>query len=149
MIKACVMPEQGYEQYRFLAFVCENDAYPALDMLAYQRRSIPVSIRVIPVRCLGAVNVAFIKDAMSKGFDGILLLGCKFGENYQCHFIKGSELANRRMENVQETLQQLALEMERVTIDTVAIDEIDKIINKTNEFVELIKSYGENPFKGW
>jgi quinone-modifying oxidoreductase subunit QmoB len=86
---------------------------------------------------------------MSKGFDGILLLGCKFGENYQCHFIKGSELANRRMENVQETLQQLALEMERVTIDTVAIDEIDKVINKTNEFVELIKSYGENPFKGW
>lgn len=149
MIKACVMPEQGYEQYRFLAFVCENDAYPALDMLAYQRKSMPVSIRVIPVRCLGAVNVAFIKDAMSKGFDGILLLGCKFGENYQCHFIKGSELANRRMENVQETLQQLALEMERVTIDTVAIDEIDKIINKTNEFVELIKSYGENPFKGW
>jgi quinone-modifying oxidoreductase subunit QmoB len=39
--------------------------------------------------------------------------------------------------------------MERVTIDTVAIDEIDMVINKTNEFVELIKSYGENPFKGW
>ncbi len=149
MIKATEMPEQGYEQYRFMAFVCENDAYPALDMLAYKRGSIPVSFRVIPVRCLGAVNVAFVKDAMSKGYDGILLLGCKYGENYQCHFIKGSELANRRMENVQETLQQLALEMERVTIDTVAIDELDKLANKMAEFAETIKSYGENPFKGW
>ncbi|MCS7150603.1 MAG: hydrogenase iron-sulfur subunit [Caldimicrobium sp.] len=149
MIKATEMPEQGYEQYRFVAFVCENDAYPALDMLAYKRMSIPVSIRVIPVRCLGAVNVSFVKDAMSKGYDGILLLGCKYGENYQCHFIKGSELANRRMENVQETLQQLALEMERVTIDTVAIDELEKITHKCQEFAEIIKSYGENPFKGW
>lgn len=149
MIKATEMPEQGYEQYRYMAFVCENDALPALDMLAYKRMNIPVYFRVIPVRCLGAVNVAFIKDAMSKGYDGILLLGCKYGENYQCHFIKGSELANRRMENVQETLQQLALEMERVTIDTVAIDELEKITAKMQEFAETIKSYGENPFKGW
>lgn len=149
MIKATEMPEQGYEQYRFMAFVCENDAYPALDMLAYKRMNFPVSFRVIPVRCLGAVNVSFIKDAMSKGYDGIILLGCKYGENYQCHFIKGSELANRRMENVQETLQQLALEMERVTIDTVAIDELEKIVEKTKEFEETIKGYGENPFKGW
>lgn len=149
MIKATEMPEQGYEQYRFMAFVCENDALPALDMIAYKRMSIPVGFRIIPVRCLGAVNVSFVKDAMSKGYDGILLLGCKYGENYQCHFIKGSELANRRMENVQETLQQLALEMERVTIDTVAIDELEKIVNKMNEFAETIKTYGENPFKGW
>jgi len=149
MIKATEMPEQGYEQYRMMAFVCENDALPALDMAAYQKKPIPVSFRIIPVRCLGAVNVAFIKDSMSKGYDGILLLGCKYGENYQCHFIKGSELANRRMENVAETLQQLALEQERVTIHTVAIDEVDEAVNKMKEFEEEIKGFGENPFKGW
>ena len=149
MIKATEMPEQGYEQYRLMAFVCENDALPALDVAAYQKKPIPVSFRIIPVRCLGSVNVAFIKDSMSKGYDGIILLGCKYGENYQCHFIKGSELANRRMENVAETLQQLALEQERVTIYTVAIDEVDQAVNKLKEFEEEIKGFGENPFKGW
>jgi len=149
MVKATEMPEQGYGQYRLMAFVCENDALPALDMAANQKKSIPVSFRIIPVRCLGAVNVAFIKDSMSKGFDGILLLGCKYGENYQCHFIKGSELANRRMENVAETLQQLALEQERVTLHTVAIDEVDEAVNKMREFEEEIKGFDENPFKGW
>jgi len=149
MIKACEMPEQGYGLYRLMAFVCENDAFPALDMAAYRRLNIPVSLRIIPVRCLGSVNVAFVKDAMSKGFDGILLLGCKYGENYQCHFIKGSELANRRMENVAETLQQLALEPERVTLNTVAIDEIEGVVEKINEFVSKMKEFEENPFKGW
>ncbi|QJA05836.1 FAD-dependent oxidoreductase [Thermosulfurimonas marina] len=149
MIKACEMPEPDYGLYRVLALVCENDAYPALDMAAYRRINLPVAFRVIPVRCLGAVNVSFVKDAMSKGFDGVLLLGCKFGENYQCHFIKGSELANRRMENVAETLQQLALETERVTMEIVAIDEVEKLPQIMGKFVEFLQEYGESPFKGW
>lgn len=149
MVKATEMPEQGYELYRLMAFVCENDALPALDMAAYQRKSTPVAFRIIPVRCLGSVNVAFVKDSMSKGYDGILLLGCKYGENYQCHFIKGSELSNRRMENVAETLQQLALEPERVTLHTVAIDEIDEALERLKKFADDIKGFGENPFKGW
>ena len=86
---------------------------------------------------------------MSKGFDGVLLMGCKFGETYQCHFIKGSELANRRMENVAETLQQLALETERVKLEIVAIDESERIPKIMDEFVAFLQEYGESPFKGW
>ncbi len=149
MIKACEMPEPDYGLYRVLALVCENDALPAMDMAAYRRLNIPVAIRVIPVRCLGAVNVAFVKDAMSKGFDGVILLGCKYGENYQCHFIKGSELANRRMENVAETLQQLALENERVKLEIIAIDEVDKLPKIMGDFVTMLQEFGESPFKGW
>jgi len=40
------------------------------------------------------MNLVWVADALSKGVDGVLLLGCKYGENYQCHFVKGSELAN-------------------------------------------------------
>ncbi len=149
MIKACEMPEPDYGLYRVLALVCENDALPALDMAAYRRMNLPVAIRVIPVRCLGAVNVSFVKDAMSKGYDGVLLLGCKYGENYQCHFIKGSELANRRMENVAETLQQLALENERVKLEIVAIDEVEKLPKIMGDFVAMLQEFGESPFKGW
>ena len=53
------------------------------------------------------------------------------------------------MENVAETLQQLALEQERVTLHTVAIDEVDEAVNKMREFEEEIKGFDENPFKGW
>ena len=149
MLKACEMPEPDYGLYRIVAFVCENDALPALDMAAYHRANFPLSIRFIPVRCLGAVNVAWVRDAMSGGWDGVLMLGCKYGENYQCHFVKGSELANRRMENVAETLQQLALESERVVLHVVAIDEYDKVPQLLKEFQETMEGIGESPFKGW
>jgi quinone-modifying oxidoreductase subunit QmoB len=106
------------------------------------------NIRVIPVRCLGSVNVVWIADALSKGFDGVLMLGCKYGVDYQCHFIRGSELANKRMENVQEKLKQLVLEPERVKLLTLSIDEYAKLPGIFNEFVEEVREIGPNPYKG-
>ncbi|MEK6682299.1 MAG: hydrogenase iron-sulfur subunit, partial [Nitrospirota bacterium] len=81
--------------------------------------------------------------------DGILLLGCKFGENYQCHFIKGSELADYRLGKVGETLNRLQLEAERVQMLQVSISDYDKLPGMINEFAEKIKEIGANPFKGF
>ena len=61
----------------FVVFVCENDAYPAIDMSGMHRNGLNKLVRFIPVRCLGSVNMVWIKDAMSSGMDGALLLGCK------------------------------------------------------------------------
>jgi quinone-modifying oxidoreductase subunit QmoB len=93
------------------------------------------------------VNIIWIADALSMGYDGIILIGCKYGEDYQCHFIRGSELANKRMENVQEKLKQLALEPERVELHTLSIDEYDKIPEIFNNFAETIDRLGPNPYK--
>jgi quinone-modifying oxidoreductase subunit QmoB len=146
-IKNISMPEEFDEKPRILVFMCENDAMPAFDIAASRRPEISQYIRIIPVRCLGSVNVIWINDALSSGFDGILLLGCKFGEDYQCHFVRGSELADRRMENVSEKLKQLVLEPERVQIHTVALNEYDKIPDILNDFVEEIVDLGANPYK--
>jgi len=148
MIKAISVPEDD-EKLRILAFFCENDAYPALDMAGLNRLKYDASLRVIPVRCLGSVNVVWIADALSRGIDGILLVGCKYGENYQCHFIRGSELANRRMENVKETLQRLMLEPERVKLIEVSITDYNELPEIINGFVEEIKKVGPNPYKGF
>ena len=77
------------------------------------------------------------------------MMGCKSGEDYQCHFIQGSALSGKRMENVQETLNRLALEPERINFMEVAISDSDKIPGMLNEFVETIKKVGLNPFKGF
>ena len=149
MIKSIEVPDDDDDKLRIIAFACENDAYPALDMAAQKGLSWSPLVRIIPVRCLGSVNVAWIKDAMSSGMDGALLLGCKFGDDYQCHFVKGSELAERRMDNVGETLTSLGMETERVKLAQVAIDEYDKVPGIINEFAEEILGLGPNPFKGW
>ncbi len=149
MIKAIEVPDDDDEKLRMVVFACENDAYPCLDMAAAKGYWWSPLVRIIPVRCLGSVNVAWIKDAMSSGMDGALLLGCRFGDDYQCHFVKGSELANRRMENVAETLNSLGMEPERVKLAQVAIDEYDKVPEIINNFVDEVMEMGPNPFKGW
>jgi len=149
MIKAIEVPEEDEEKPRVLVFMCENDAYPALDIAGFQRRQYDASVRVIPLRCLGSLNIVWIADALSRGIDGVMLIGCKYGDDYQCHFTKGSELASRRLENVKETLQRLQLEPERLLLTQLAINEWDKLPDLFDNFVNRIREIGPNPYKGF
>lgn len=149
MIKAINVPEEDEEKPRILVLACENDAYAALDMAGINRMKYNAWVRVIPLRCLGSMNLVWIADTLSKGIDGVLLLGCKHGDDYQCHFIKGSELADIRLSKVSETLNRLALESERVRFETVSIIDYDRLPTLLDEFAETIDEVGPNPFKGW
>ncbi len=149
IIKSIEVPEEDEEKPRIVALVCENDAYAALDMAGIKRNQWSPYVRFIPVRCLGSVNLVWIADALSRGIDGILLMGCRYGDDYQCHFIKGSELANTRLSKVSETLDRLALESERVKFVEVGIADYEKIPEIINEFMETIEEVGPNPYKGW
>jgi quinone-modifying oxidoreductase subunit QmoB len=149
MIKSVEVPEDDDDRLRILVLVCENDAYPALDMSGMKKNGISHMIRFVPVRCLGSVNMAWIRDAMSAGMDGAMLLGCTYGDDYQCHFVKGSEIANKRMENIADTLTTLGLEAERCVSHQVAITDYDKIPQIVNDFVEEVVEMGPNPFKGF
>jgi quinone-modifying oxidoreductase subunit QmoB len=149
MIKAMEVPDEEDEKPRVIAFLCENDALPALDEAAKQGLKWNPWVRVIPVRCLGAVNVVWIADSLSSGIDGILLIGCKKGDDYQCHYIRGSELADYRMSNVQETLDRLTLESERVRTVELARNEFARIPEIFDEFLETIDDVGPNPYKGF
>ncbi len=152
MVKAVKVPStDDYDEppLRILGLVCENDAYPALDIVGLNRLNYSADVRLIPVRCLGSVNVIWIKDALSQGMDGVFLLGCKHGDDYQCHFVKGSELAEIRIKKIGEALASLALENERVAQYQVAIDEYDRIPKIIDDFVDQIEELGPNPFKGF
>ena len=149
MIKAVEIPDEFEEKPRLLGLLCENDAYPALDTAGLRRIRHSAFIRFIPVRCLGSINVVWIADALSCGYDGILLVGCKSGENYQCHFIRGSELMETRSGNIQDKLKQLALEEERVRLEQLSIAEFDRLPEIIDEFAEQIDEIGMNPFKGF
>jgi quinone-modifying oxidoreductase subunit QmoB len=144
MFKAMDIPDEGL---RLIALVCENDAYPALDAAAIKREKWSNAIRFIPVRCLGNLNLAWIADALSVGIDGMALIGCKFGENYQCHFIKGSEIAEERLGKLQETLGRLQLEPERVELIQLSIQDYDKLPAILGEYVEKLEEMEPNPFK--
>ncbi|MCF6249261.1 MAG: hydrogenase iron-sulfur subunit, partial [Desulfobacula sp.] len=151
-VKAIGVPsEDDYDEppFRFLALICENDAFPALDMVGMNRMDYSPNVRFIPIRCLGSMNTIWIKDALAQGMDGVIVIGCKHGDDYQCHFVKGSELAEVRVGKIGDALTSLALEEERVAFAEVAIDEYDKLPGIINAFVEEVEDLGPNPFKGF
>jgi len=148
MIQAVEVPDEYDEKPRVLVLACENDAIPALDLAGQHRLTYTPYVRVIPVRCLGSVNLAWVREAISSGYDGVILIGCRYGDDYQCHFIKGSELAEVRGENIREKLEQMAMETERVEFHQLQISEYKRLPEIFNKFMEVIEEYGMNPFKG-
>jgi quinone-modifying oxidoreductase subunit QmoB len=149
MIKAMSVPEDYEEKPRILALMCENDAVPALEAAAAKGATWNPWVRIIPVRCLGSMNIIWLAEALSKGIDGVILIGCPYGDDYQCHYVRGSELANTRLDNVGETLQRLALEPERIKLVELSHDEYDRIPAIFDEFAEELDDMGPNPLKGF
>jgi quinone-modifying oxidoreductase subunit QmoB len=94
------------------------------------------------------MNSVWVSEAVSAGYDGVILIGCKYGEDYQCHFIKGSELANTRSDNIREKLQQMAMENERIELHQLQISEYERLPEIFEKFMEVIEECGLNPFKG-
>jgi len=148
-IKSLDMPDEFSERPRILLLACENDAYPALDMAGLSRTVYSAFVRAIPVRCLGSINAIWITDALNGGWDGVMMMGCKRGDDYQCHFVKGSELAHYRMSKIDDTLKGMGLETERVASYEVAITDNQKVAALINEYAAKIKEIGMSPMKGF
>ena len=146
-IKNVDIPDEFDEKPRILVLACENDAYPALDMAAQNRLEYSAFARIIPVRCLGSVNTIWLTDALNSGYDGIILMGCQKGDDYQCHFVKGSEIAHIRMSKIADTLQTLNLEEERVATYEVAITDVERTTQLINDMAETVEKIGMSPFK--
>jgi quinone-modifying oxidoreductase subunit QmoB len=149
IIKSINVPDEYDEKPRLFVFACENDAYPALDMVGLRRMTYNAWVRVIPLRCLGSLNLVWIADSLSKGIDGVFLIGCRHGDEYQCHFIKGSELGEIRLSKVKETLDRLRLESDRVRFEMVSIADYHKLPAMLDEFAERLVEVGPNPYKGY
>jgi quinone-modifying oxidoreductase subunit QmoB len=146
-IRHCDIPDEFAGKPRILVLACENDAYPALDMAAMNGEEISPWARVIPVRCLGSVNVSWVTDAMNSGYDGVVLMGCRKDDDYQCHFVRGSAMANERMSKVGDTLRTLKLEPERVAVHDVAITDLKRAPRLIKDMADTVGKIGMSPFK--
>ncbi|WP_131111963.1 hydrogenase iron-sulfur subunit [Sulfuricystis thermophila] len=148
-VKAVEVPDEDEEKPRILILACENDAYPAIDMAGMQRHTYSAFVRVIPVRCLGSVNTIWITDALNSGYDGVMMMGCQKGENYQCHFVKGSEMAYYRLGKVGDTMKGMGLEPERMQTYEIAITDGARVAKLINDYVAQLNELGPSPMKGF
>ncbi len=94
--------------------------------------------------CSGMVSPDLMIRALSKGADGVIVLGCHLGE---CHYMEGNFNAAKRVAMVRKLLAFSGIDPERLRVEWVSSAEAPKFVQVITEFSEKIKALGPSPLR--
>ena len=134
---------EGFEP-RIIAFLCNWCTYTGADLAGTSRLQYPPNIRIIRLMCSGALDPVYVAKALLEGADGVLIGGCHPGD---CHYQSGNYKARRRVAILNEILDQMGLEKERVWLRWISASEGQYFADTVTEMVAAIKDMGPNPAK--
>lgn len=137
------MSEDNFEPL-IIGFCCNWCSYAGADLAGVSRIQYPPNLRIIRVMCSGMVHPNLVIDALTKGADGVLILGCHPGD---CHYKEGNLRAEKRAEAIKLMLQDFGIEEERFKLEWVSASEGPRFAQVVTEFTEKIKELGPNPFR--
>ena len=99
-------------------------------------------MKVVKLPCSSMVKDVFLLRAFEAGSDGVLVLVCPEG---QCRYLEGNIRARKRVEWVQNLLDEIGLNGKRLSICNISFgdeDETAQIIKKT---IKDLEEFGPNP----
>jgi F420-non-reducing hydrogenase iron-sulfur subunit len=99
----------------------------------------PPDIRIIRVMCTGRVDPAWVADAFVNGADGVMVIGCHFGD---CHYISGNHMAKHKLDMTGEILAHARLNPKRLQFRNLSSAEGARFAQYSTEFVEEIREMG-------
>ena len=94
--------------------------------------------------CSGMVSPDLILRALSKGADGVLVIGCHLGE---CHYLEGNYSASKRVAVLKKLLAFAGIDPARLRVDWLSSAEAPTFVRVATEFSEQIKALGPSPLK--
>jgi F420-non-reducing hydrogenase iron-sulfur subunit len=124
---------------KILAFLCNWCSYAGADLAGVSRIQYSPDIRVIRVMCSGRVDPIFIIKAFLEKIDGIMVLGCHFGD---CHYLNGNYNAEKRIIATRKLLSFSRVEQQRLYLDWVSAAEGERFAALVNDFIKQIKEMG-------
>ena len=136
-------PKESKEfEPRIVGFLCNWCSYAGADLAGTSRIQYPPNVRIIRVMCSGAVDSMYILRALMEGADGVFIGGCHPGD---CHYIDGNYKARRRIVLLQDILETLGIEKERVWLRWISASEGQKFADTMTEMTQAIKKLGPSP----
>ncbi len=124
---------------RILGFLCNWCSYAGADLAGVSRLQYPATIRIIRVMCSARVEPRFVLRALMNGLDGVLVLGCHFGD---CHYISGNYRCKYRMETVKELLTIVGINPERLHVGWVSAAEGQQFAQTVASFTDQLMAIG-------
>ena len=104
----------------------------------------PTNVKIIKVPCSGRVAIIHMLKALEEGADGVIVAGCLEGD---CHYQSGNLRAKKRVIYVQEILEKIGMEPERVAMYNLSAGEGPRFAELAREMTEKVKELGSSPIK--
>ncbi|HDZ91032.1 MAG: hypothetical protein DRG82_07510 [Deltaproteobacteria bacterium] len=89
--------------------------------------------------CTGRLDPALIAKAFKKGLDGLVVVGCYFGD---CHYISGNHQAQARINMTKKLLRHIGVNEKRLAFRQCSSGEASVFVEIVSEFDATIKELG-------
>ncbi len=149
--KALSLPKDSTDSLRSSGFVpdvtifcCLRSSVPARNMASAMGGDWPGNLAFVDVPCAGAVSQFHLLEALRRGADGVLVIGCH-GDN--CHSNRGTLLARNRLSSTQETLTALGLPEKRLAFQSLAANMGFEFSQTVSGFIRGLAPLGPSPLK--
>ena len=96
-------------------------------------------VRIIRLMCTGRVDPTMVVDAFIEGADGIMVVGCHFGD---CHYITGNYQARVKIGLASRTLGYVGLNTGRVAFNQCSSAEGERFVSQVTAFDGNIREMG-------
>ncbi len=137
------MTENGFEPL-IIGFCCNWCSYAGADLAGVSRLQYPPNLRIIRVMCSGMVHPNMVINALTKGADGVMIMGCHIGD---CHYREGNLKAQSRADAIKLMLQDFGIEDDRFRLEWVSASEGPRFAQVVTEMVEKVKALGPSSYK--
>ncbi len=121
---------------KIVAYACTYCSYPGADLAGISRIKYSPNVNIIRVLCSGRVSSELILRTFREGADGVLVLGCHYGD---CHFISGNHRAAKRVAVLKRILEYTGIEPERLRLEWVSASEGERFAQVVDEFTETVR----------
>lgn len=132
------MADNGYEP-RIVAFLCNWCTYTGADLAGTSRLQYPSNIRIIRLMCSGAVDPVYVLKPLLDGADGVFIGGCHPGD---CHYQSGNFKARRRYAVLQDTLDEMGFDKERVWLRWISASEGAQFAETIKQMTAVLREKG-------
>jgi F420-non-reducing hydrogenase iron-sulfur subunit len=129
---------------RIIAFLCNWCTYTGADLAGTSRLQYPPNVRIIRLMCSGGLDPVYVLKSVLEGADGVLIGGCHPGD---CHYQSGNYKARRRYAILQNTLETMGFEPDRVWLRWISASEGQYFADTVTEMVGFLKEKGPSPLK--
>ncbi|MCK9296474.1 MAG: hydrogenase iron-sulfur subunit [Desulfobulbaceae bacterium] len=106
---------------------------------------LPGNVTFHRVVCTGKLQVSTLLKAFEEGADGVYVVGCPAD---QCHNVKGSQRAAKRVDAIKKALAELAVEPERIEMFHLERGFHPEFVEAAQLMNKRITDLGPSPFKG-